>query len=168
MQYVLISSCLLGNPVRYDGRGAAQVDPVLARWRDEGRVIPVCPEVAGGMSVPRPPAEIEAGRRAADVLAGHGRVIAVTGLDVTQPFVQGGHAALALAQRHGIRVAVLKEGSPSCGSAYVYDGHFAGQRQPGVGVTAELLTRAGVRVFSEKQWEEALAWLARIEALDVD
>ncbi|MGV2866122.1 DUF523 domain-containing protein [Achromobacter sp. ESBL13] len=167
MQYVLISSCLLGNPVRYDGRGVPHGDAVLARWRDEGRVVPVCPEVAGGMPVPRPPAEIEPGKRAADVLASGARVIAVTGQDVTVPFVQGGHAALALAGQHGIRLAVLKEGSPSCGSGYVYDGHFAGKRQPGVGVTAELLRRAGVRVFSEKQWDEAQAWLAQLEAQDV-
>lgn len=167
MQYVLISSCLLGNPVRYDGRGVPHGDAVLARWRDEGRVVPVCPEVAGGMPVPRPPAEIEAGKRAADVLASGARVIAVTGQDVTVPFVQGAHAALALARQHGIRIAVLKEGSPSCGSGYVYDGHFAGRRQSGVGVTAHLLTRAGVRVFSEKQWADAQAWLAQLEAQNV-
>ncbi|MNU10101.1 hypothetical protein D3C72_2570620 [compost metagenome] len=63
-------------------------------------------------------------------------------------------------------MAVLKEGSPSCGSAYVYDGHFAGRRLAGAGVTAELLGRAGVRVFSEKQWEAAQAWLAGLEAGD--
>ncbi|HEY9269964.1 DUF523 domain-containing protein, partial [Achromobacter sp.] len=59
MQYVLVSSCLLGNPVRYDGRSASHDNPVLAGWRDEGRVVAVCPEMAGGMPVPRPPAEIE-------------------------------------------------------------------------------------------------------------
>lgn len=166
MQYVLISSCLLGNPVRYDGRGVPHDDAVLARWRQEGRVVPVCPEVAGGMPVPRPPAEIEPGKRAADVLVNGARVVAVTGEDVTWPFLQGGHVALAAARQRGIRIAVLKEGSPSCGSGYVYDGHFAGRRQPGVGVTAELLTQAGVHVFSEKQWAEAQACLSRLEAED--
>ncbi|MFY0479506.1 2-thiouracil desulfurase family protein [Achromobacter marplatensis] len=168
MQYVLISSCLLGNPVRYDGRGVPHGHAVLARWLAEGRVVPVCPEVAGGMPIPRPPAEIEPGRMAADVLDAGARVVAVTGEDVTLPFAQGAQAALAAAQEHGIHVAVLKEGSPSCGSGYVYDGHFAGRRQPGVGVTAELLTRAGIRVFSEKQWDEAQACLAGWEALHVD
>ncbi|MGV2906036.1 DUF523 domain-containing protein [Achromobacter sp. AGC25] len=168
MQYVLISSCLLGNPVRYDGRGVPHGDAVLTRWLAEGRVVPVCPEVAGGMPIPRPPAEIEPGRAAAAVLDAGARVVAVTGEDVTQPFVQGAHAALAAAQEHGIHVAVLKEGSPSCGSGYVYDGHFAGRRQTGVGVTAELLTRAGLRVFSEKQWAEAAACLAAWEARHVD
>ena len=82
------------------------------------------------------------------------------------PFVHGAQLALAAAREHGIRIAVLKEGSPSCGSGYVYDGHFSGQKQPGVGVTAQLLGDAGVRVFSEWQWTEAAAWLARLEAGD--
>lgn len=166
MHHVLISSCLLGNPVRYDGRGVSHDDAVLARWLKEGRVVAACPEVAGGMPIPRPPAEIEPGRDAASVLAGHARVVAVTGDDVTTPFVHGAREALAAAQRHGIRVAVLKEGSPSCGSGYVYDGHFAGRRQPGVGVTAALLRRAGIQVFSEHQWAEAGAFLADLEAGD--
>ncbi|MDF8361658.1 DUF523 domain-containing protein [Achromobacter anxifer] len=164
MQYVLISSCLLGNPVRYDGRGAAHDHAVLARWRGEGRVVAVCPEMAGGMPVPRPPAEIEPGSDAGAVLAGRARVVAVSGEDVTQPFVHGAQAALDAARMRGIGIAVLKEGSPSCGSGYVYDGHFAGRRQPGVGVTAELLARAGLRVFSEHQWQEAQDCLERLEA----
>ncbi|MFD4837008.1 DUF523 domain-containing protein [Achromobacter sp. NPDC058515] len=163
MQYVLVSSCLLGKPVRYDGRGVPNGDAVLARWLDEGRVVAVCPEVAGGMPVPRPPAEIEPGKDAAAVLAGHARVVATTGEDVTAPFVRGAREALAATQGRGIRMAVLKEGSPSCGSGYVYDGHFAGRRRPGVGVTAELLRRAGLQVFSEKQWTEAGACLADLE-----
>lgn len=166
MQHVLVSSCLLGNPVRYDGRGVPHGGAVLTRWLAEGRVVAVCPEVAGGMPIPRPPAEIEPGRDAASVLAGHARVVAVTGDDVTAPFVDGAREALAAAQAHGIRIAVLKEGSPSCGSGYVYDGHFAGRRQPGVGVTAQLLRGAGLYVFSEHQWAEAAAFLAELEAGD--
>lgn len=166
MHHVLISSCLLGNPVRYDGRGVTHDDAVLARWLREGRVVAVCPEVAGGMPIPRPPAEIEPGGSAASVLAGNARVVAVTGDNVTTPFVHGARQALTAAQTHGIRIAVLKEGSPSCGSGYVYDGHFAGRRQPGVGVTAELLRGAGLHVFSEHQWAEAGAFLAQLEADD--
>ncbi|WP_367352036.1 DUF523 domain-containing protein [Achromobacter animicus] len=166
MHRVLISSCLLGNPVRYDGRGVPHGDAILARWREEGRVVAVCPEVAGGMPIPRPPAEIDPGENAASVLAGRARVVAVTGDDVTAPFVRGAHEALAAAQARGIRMAVLKEGSPSCGSSYVYDGHFAGRRQPGMGVTAQLLRGAGVHVFSEHQWAEAAAFLAQLEADD--
>ncbi|KGD88142.1 purine nucleoside phosphorylase [Achromobacter sp. RTa] len=166
MQYVLVSSCLLGKPVRYDGRGFSHDYTVLARWLEEGRVLSVCPKRAGGLPVPRPPAEIEPDADAAAVLAGRARVMAVSGEDVTAPFVRGAQEALAAARRHGIRMAVLKEGSPSCGSGYVYDGHFAGRKQPGMGVTAELLGREGVRVFSEKQWPEAQAWLAGLEADD--
>ena len=88
MHRVLISSCLLGNPVRYDGRGVPHGDAILARWREEGRVVAVCPEVAGGMPIPRPPAEIDPGENAASVLAGRARVVAVTGDDVTAPFVR--------------------------------------------------------------------------------
>ncbi|WP_313067819.1 DUF523 domain-containing protein [Achromobacter animicus] len=161
-----MSSCLLGNPVRYDGRGVPHGNAILARWREEGRVVAVCPEVAGGMPIPRPPAEIDPGENAASVLAGRARVVAVTGDDVTAPFVRGAHEALAAAQARGIRMAVLKEGSPSCGSSYVYDGHFAGRRQPGMGVTAQLLRGAGVHVFSEHQWAEAAAFLAELEADD--
>ncbi|CAB3876361.1 hypothetical protein LMG26689_03253 [Achromobacter animicus] len=166
MHRVLISSCLLGNPVRYDGRGVPHGDAILARWREEGRVVVVCPEVAGGMPIPRPPAEIDPGENAASVLAGRARVVAVTGDDVTAPFVRGAHEALAAAQARGIRMAVLKEGSPSCGSSYVYDGHFAGRCQPGMGVTAQLLRGAGVHVFSEHQWAEAAAFLAELEVDD--
>lgn len=166
MQHVLISACLLGKPVRYDGRGVPHGHAVLTRWQAEGRVVAVCPEVAGGMPIPRPPAEIEPGRDAASVLAGRGRVVAVSGDDVTASFVHGAREALAAAQAHAIRIAVLKEGSPSCGSGYVYDGYFEGRRQPGVGVTAELLRTAGLHVFSEHQWDEAGVLLAKLEAGD--
>lgn len=159
MDYVLVSACLLGQPVRYDGRSVPDGDAVLAAWQHAGCVIAVCPEVAGGLPIPRAPAEIEPGATAMGVLAGHARVMAVSGDDVTTHFVQGAHAALAVARRHHIRVAVLKEGSPSCGSSYVYDGHFARHRQPGAGLTAQLLRQAGLQVFSEKQWAQAHAWL---------
>ena len=166
MQYVLVSACLLGHPVRYDGRSVPGDHAVLARWLDAGQVVPLCPEVAGGLPIPRPPAEIEPGADATAVLAGRARVMTVSGQDATQPFVDGAQQALDLARRRGIRIAVLKEGSPSCGSGYVYDGSFSGQRQPGAGVTARLLAGAGVRVFSEHHWAEAAACLARLEAGD--
>ncbi|EHK63581.1 DUF523 domain-containing protein [Achromobacter arsenitoxydans] len=166
MHYVLVSSCLLGNPVRYDGRSVPRGDAVLDRWLAEGRVVGVCPEVAGGMPIPRPPAEIQPGSDAPAVLAGRARVVAVTGDDVTAQFVHGAREALAAAQARGIRVAVLKEGSPSCGSGYVYDGNFSGSRQPGLGVTAALLRGAGLQVFSENQWAEAGDCVAALEAED--
>ena len=163
---VLVSACLLGRPVRYDGRGAPRVHPVLARWQAEGRVVAICPEMAGGLPTPRPPAEITHGDGGARVLDGLARVIDITGADVTTPFVTGAQAALDAARQHGITLAVLKEGSPSCGSGYIYDGSFSGQRLAGQGVTAALLAAAGVRVFSEQEFDAADAAAADAAAAD--
>ncbi|WP_251865242.1 DUF523 domain-containing protein [Achromobacter sp. Marseille-Q4962] len=164
MFHVLVSSCLLGNPVRYDGRGAARVHPVLAEWRAQGRVVALCPEMAGGLPVPRPPAEIEPGADARAVLEGRARVLTLDGGDAGPAFVRGARAALQAARERDIRIAVLKEGSPSCGSGYVYDGTHTGARQPGAGVTAWLLRQAGLRVFSEHEWESAQTCLRELEA----
>lgn len=159
---VLVSACLLGQPVRYDGRASGHPD-LLQRWQAEGRVVPLCPEVAGGLPTPRPPAEIPGGQ-GAQVLAGQARVIAVSGEDVSEAFLAGAQLALALVRRHGIRVAVLKSGSPSCGNRLTYDGSFSGVKVPGEGVTTALLRREGVLVFNEMeldQAEQAVQTLAR-------
>ncbi|MDP2275708.1 MAG: DUF523 domain-containing protein [Archangium sp.] len=146
MKKVLISACLLGERVRFDGREKGSQDEVLARWLAEGRVVKVCPEVEGGLSVPRPPAEQQP----------DGRVLTDTGLDVTAAFTRGAAEALRLAREHHIEVAVLKEGSPSCGSGFIYDGSFSKVKLPGkVGETTRVLQENGVRVFSELQWAEA-------------
>jgi uncharacterized protein YbbK (DUF523 family) len=163
MHHILVSACLLGQPVRYDGRSVPNDGAVLATWKAENRVIAVCPEVAGGLPIPRPAAEIEPNATAATVLDGKARIVTRSGDDVTLPFIHGAQAALTVARQFDIRMAVLKEGSPSCGSHYVYDGHFSSQRQPGSGVTAQLLRQAGIQVFSEHQWDEALAYLNQLE-----
>lgn len=163
MQRVLVSACLLGQPVRYNGTDKKSDDGVLARWLNDGRVVAVCPEVAGGLGVPRPPAEIRDGGGGIAVLEGHSRVIARTGSDVTTEFVRGAEAALAKAREAGVRVAVLKEGSPSCGSSYSYDGSFSGTRVSVPGVTTALLRSHGITVFSEAQWAEADAALRALE-----
>lgn len=98
------------------------------------------------------------------MLAGTARVIDITGRDVTAPFVQGAEEALARARARGVRVAILKEDSPSCGSAYTYDGTFTGTRVPTPGVTAALLREAGLLVFSEAQLAEAERVLQQLEA----
>ncbi|MFN3985235.1 MAG: DUF523 domain-containing protein [Rhodocyclaceae bacterium] len=149
MERVLVSACLLGHPVRYDGRAALCTHPILARWHELGRIVPLCPESAGGLPTPRPPAEIQPGAGGPQLLAGGARVIGSDGGDFTTAFVAGAHHALALCRAHRIRVAVLKQGSPSCGSNVIYDGRFAGSRIPGQGVTAALLTEAGIQVFDE-------------------
>lgn len=164
MRKVLVSSCLLGEPVRYDGGAFEPLHPVLVRWLREGRVLPCCPELAGGLPVPRPPAEIAGGADGGEVLAGRGRILDPTGRDLTAPFLAGAAAALALARSGGAVLAVLKEGSPSCGSAAIHDGTFSGVRVPGQGVAAARLRAAGIPVFSESQWEAAAAWLGGLEA----
>ena len=150
---VLVSRCLLGHRVRYDG-GASGPYAQLAQWQDEGRVIDLCPEVAGGLPTPRAAAEIPGGQ-GVEVLAGKASVITTEGEDVTEAFVSGAQQALALVERHGIRIAILKANSPSCGNRLTYDGSFSGTKVEGQGVTAALLTRAGVQVFSELELEEA-------------
>jgi uncharacterized protein YbbK (DUF523 family) len=85
-------------------------------------------------------------------------------VDVTAAFVRGARAALEKAVANGVRLAVLKDGSPSCGTTYIHDGSFRGQRGPGHGVTAAMLSRAGIKSFSERQLEDAAAYLAALEA----
>jgi uncharacterized protein YbbK (DUF523 family) len=159
---VLVSACLLGEKVRYNGADAASGSRILQQWLREGRVVPFCPEVEGGLGVPRPAAEIE-GNGGASVLDGTGRVRARTGGDVTAAFLRGAELALRAAREGGAAMAVLKDGSPSCGSAYVYDGSFSGRREAGAGVTAALLRRSGIEVFSESRLEEAAEHLRRLE-----
>lgn len=155
---VLVSACLLGQPVRYDGRASGHPD-LLQQWQAEGRVVPLCPEVAGGLPTPRPPAEIPGGQGSA-VLDGDTQVLTVTGEDVSAAFLAGARLALELVRRHGIRVAVLKSGSPSCGNRLTYDGTFRGVKVAGEGVTTALLRRAGVQVFSELELDQAQRALA--------
>ena len=163
MERILVSSCLVGRPVRYDGASKPLGADLLARWRAEGRLVPVCPEVSGGLAVPRPPAEIVGGDGHA-VLDGTARVRANTGKDVTAEFVRGAQAALDTARRAGARIALLKEGSPSCGGNRIYDGTFTRKSVPGEGVTAALLQREGIHVFSEDELPAVEALLHDLEA----
>jgi uncharacterized protein YbbK (DUF523 family) len=159
---ILVSSCLLGVPVRYDGLPAAIYDAQLEHWHQEGRLVLFCPEVAGRYAVPRPPAEIVAGS-GEDVLEGRARVATRQGRDVTEDFLFGARAALALAREAGARLAILKDRSPSCGAREIYDGNFAGARRAGQGVTAALLSRSGIRVFTEREIAAAAGYLATLE-----
>lgn len=150
---ILVSACLIGRPVRYNGAAKPLAHPALERWRTEGRIVPVCPEVMAGFSTPRPPAEIAAGENGAAVLDGAAKVVDATGEDVTGLFVAGARIALDLARQHGCRFALLIDGSPSCGSAFIYDGSFSGAKHPGAGVTAAFLRENGVEVFSDADIE---------------
>lgn len=161
MQKILVSRCLLGHRVRYDGGAHGPYD-VLARWQAQGRVVALCPEVAGGLPTPRPAAEIPGGQ-GAQVLDGLLPVVSIEGEDFTAQFVSGAEQALALVKQHGIAIALLKARSPSCGNIENYDGSFSGNKVAGEGVTAALLRRAGVAVFNEEQLDAATQALAQLE-----
>lgn len=162
MEKVLVSACLLGARVRYNGSDKAVSDGVLARWIAEGRVVSLCPEVAAGLPTPRPPAEIR-GAGGGAVLRGQAQVVDARGNDVSEAFVRGAEQALALVREQRIRVAVLTERSPSCGSSLIYDGGFGGVTRPGEGATTALLREHGVGVFNEEQLGEAAACLSRFD-----
>ena len=153
---MIVSSCLLGSPVRPDGGDKKFDHPVLRRWLDEGRIISACPEMLGGLPTPRPPAEIITGD-------GPRRVVTLEGHDVTEAFENGARAVAALASADRIRVAILKEGSPSCGSSLVYDGTFSGIKVHGQGVTAALLRSQGIAVFSEQEIDAADEYIGTLE-----
>ena len=161
MEKILVSRCLLGHRVRYDGGASGPFD-LLEQWIEEGRVVPLCPEVAGGLPTPRAAAEIPGGQ-GGEVLDGTAAVITTDGEDVSAQFLEGARRALELVQKHGIRVAVLKANSPSCGNLLTYDGSFSGVKVSGEGVTAALLKRHGVRVFSELELAEAAVTLAALD-----
>lgn len=146
---VLVSACLLGQPVRYDGQSMGIVSDWLRELGAEGLVLAFCPEVAGGLPIPRPPAE-----RQGEL------VVTESGLDVTAEFARGAALALETCQQQGIRFALLKEGSPSCGSGRIYNGRFEGQSVAGEGMTTALLRRHGIAVFSEDQLLELASALA--------
>lgn len=162
MHKILVSRCLLGHRVRYDGGASGPFDQ-LAAWQQEGRVVALCPEVAGGLPTPRAAAEIPGGQ-GIDVLQGRAPVMTTAGEDVSAEFLCGARQALALVEKHGIRIAVLKANSPSCGNLWTYDGTFSGVKVPGEGVTAALLKQQGVQVFSELQLREAASALAALSS----
>ena len=155
MNKILISACLLGDCVRYDGKSKALDNDLLNSLIEQGRVISFCPEVAGGLPVPREAAEIQAGDGIA-VIHQQARVCTHSGADVTDFFLSGAQQALALCQQHAIPVAVLTESSPSCGSGQIYDGSFTRTALPGSGVTTALLRKNGVLVFNQHQLDAAV------------
>ncbi|HEX3580413.1 MAG TPA: DUF523 domain-containing protein [Thermoanaerobaculia bacterium] len=157
MLKILVSSCLLGAAVRHDGRDKKSHHPALQRWMDEGRVVSVCPEMLGGLGTPRPPSEI--------VNDGSRRVISNEGRDVTREFEAGARAVTEQVSEQQVRVAILKAGSPSCGSSLIYDGTFSKTAIPGEGITTAALRKMGVRVFSEAEIDAAEAYVAELENL---
>ncbi len=143
----VVSACLCGFPCRYDGRTSCsdKVDYLLK----SGQAVPVCPEVLGGLPVPRDPCEI-AGGGGNKVLAGTARVINIKGHDMTCAYVDGAWKALYIALQAGCNRAVLKARSPACGWGRIYDGTFNRTEVPGDGVLAALLKGHGFAVYTEE------------------
>ncbi|CCK82224.1 DUF523 domain-containing protein [Desulfobacula toluolica] len=150
MKKILISACLAGDRARYDGKQMPVTDSVLIKWSQQGMLVKICPEVSGGLKIPRLPAQIVNGN-GMDVLNKRVKVVDIEGHDVTLPFVRGAQYALALVKKYKIEIAVLKEKSPSCGSHHIYDGRFVANLIPGFGVTAAILKQNGIQVFSENE-----------------
>lgn len=145
MEALLISACLFGSNCKYSGGNNALPAAALARLKARYRLIPACPETAGGLPIPRQPSE-----RIGE------RVISKIGHDVTAEFEKGADVAIALARRYGCRKALLKANSPSCGSGRIYDGTFTGTLIDGDGAAAEKLRALGVAVYSEKELDKLI------------
>ena len=138
MENILVSACLLGIGCRYDGKHKANAE--VLKLGEKYNLIPVCPEIYGGLPTPRTPSE-----RIGD------KVMMKDGKDVTENYERGAKEALELCRIYGITTAVLKERSPSCGKGEIYDGTFSGTLTVRDGLTAELLMANGIRVLGESE-----------------
>ena len=143
MEKILISACLVGDNVKYNGGNnlSPKIDALLEKYE----LIPFCPEVEGGLSIPRTPAERK-----------DGRVINQDGEDVTDAYYKGAELAFNICLYLKIKKVILKEKSPSCGSKIIYDGAFAHKEIPGMGITAEYLKEKGIEIYSEDDIDSLL------------
>ncbi|WP_436869087.1 DUF523 domain-containing protein [Mammaliicoccus sciuri] len=144
---IVISACLVGEKVRYDGNH--KLDLFYKNLIDEKKAISICPEILGGLQVPREPAEIIGGD-GYDVWNDQAKVMTVAGRDVTIQFKEGAKRALSIIKDLNADTVTLKSDSPSCGSTVIYDGTFTGNKKEGVGVTTALFTLNGINVYDEK------------------
>lgn len=144
MKKILVSACLIGDKCRYDGK--SKEDPGILSLLDEYELVPFCPEAEGGLGVPRDPCEIRGGK-----------ALTKEGKDCTSFYKKGAEKAFALVKYLGIEVAILKEGSPSCGSKRIHNGYFDGLYVDGMGITASYLKIRGVRIYSEKEIDKFLS-----------
>ncbi|KZE73414.1 hypothetical protein AV654_32580 [Paenibacillus elgii] len=150
---ILVSSCLAGLEVRYNGTHC--LNEKINKLVEENKAVTICPELLGGLSTPREPAEIVGGD-GDDVLDGNAKVIEKSGKDVTEFYIKGAYAALEKAKEINATIVVLKENSPSCGSSMIYNGQFVGHKVAGNGVTSALLKRNRLQVISEEQFMESI------------
>ena len=143
MEKILISACLVGDKVKYDGR--SNYNEKIKLLLEKYELVPFCPEVEGGLPTPRKPSE-----RVKD------RVKMENGKDVTKYYEKGAELALNICLYLGIKIAILKENSPSCGTHKIYDGTFSHKLIDGEGYTTELLKRKGIQVLSEDEIDTLL------------
>lgn len=137
---IIVSACLAGINSRYDGRNEEKGE--IIELVKEGKAIPLCPELLGGLPVPREPAEIETGD-GREVLKKKARVVNAGGEDITKKYLEGANKVLGTAQILGCKEAILMEGSPSCGVNYIRRG---GEKVPGLGLCSALLLLHGISV----------------------
>lgn len=148
---IVVSACLLGKNCRYDGGNCSNVQLIqLLKDRD---IIPICPEISGGLPVPRSPSEIINGD-GFDVLENRTRVISSDGQDVTLQFLKGSNKILKECNDKNIKLAILKARSPSCGVKKIYNGQFAGKLRPGPGVTAASFKNKDIPLYTEDDIEK--------------
>lgn len=150
MKKILVSRCLLNERVRFNGKIIYLEIPLIRLWSERGIIVPFCPEVDAGLSIPRSPCEIYGGS-GKDVLANRAKVLDKEGKDLTDIFVKGAMMAVETVEEQNVIAAVLKNGSPSCGSSYIYDGTFKDRKIRGKGVTATLLEQNKIKVFNENE-----------------
>ncbi|MFA8301055.1 MAG: DUF523 domain-containing protein [Hyphomicrobiales bacterium] len=153
MKKILISSCLAGEKVRYNGSDRKINHPLINKWDKEGRLILACPEILGGLSTPRPSAEIINGS-GLDALNKHSKITDINHNDLTKEFIDGAEKTLEIIKEHNIDIAIMAERSPSCGSCKIYDGTFSGKLIHGEGVTTALLRKNGVTIYNENQLDD--------------
>lgn len=145
MENILVSACLMGYECKYCGGSNKLGAHDLAALRMKYRLIPVCPESAGGLPTPRDPSE-----RLGE------KVLSSKGADVTAQYKKGGETALFLCGKYGCKKALMKAKSPSCGRDEIYDGSFTGTLVPGDGVAVEMLKNSGVCVYHEGELAELI------------
>ena len=142
----LISACLCGVNCKYNGLN--NYNEICDKLLASGKAILVCPEQLGGLPTPRIPSEI-IGESSNILNYNNGSVIDKNGNDVTPQFVKGAKETLQIAKKINIKKAILKDGSPSCGVNYIYDGNFNGTKIKGMGLTAQLLKESSIDIISE-------------------
>lgn len=145
MQNILISACLLGVDCKYNGSNNKLDDEIINLLKEKYNLIPVCPEIMGGMPTPRNPIEIK-----------DGKVFDYDGEEFTKEFEKGSEEVLKLAKLYNSSIAILKENSPSCGSNYIYDGTFNHQKIKGMGFTALKLSKENIKLFNEENVKKLL------------